>query len=356
MGNRVALIWAVSTVSMVSMAWLAACGSKKADGPAGGSAAGSAAGSAVAGGSGGDGSAGGSGDGAPRAHCIPSDAEHVLSTFVADDKTATFCLKKESDEKGASTCTTVDLATGAYRPAAALPARPAAPAAALTIKQDAQGVEACKAGACTKLELPAPKVEDGSVSEYRVAVSEDGKRLVATGDALEGVVFLDGVTGKKLRTVKIASADSCIDDAYFLGESVYIAASNCAGPGGSAVLYSFAGKKLGDVGAQGFNTFGAEPLQVAGDQWAVAGYGGSGVLVFDARTGKELHLVEVKPPADCDRCGEVLGTAAHWSASPLVKLPAGKLATIDGTGVTIIDPATGKIEKTHRLPICPAKP
>jgi hypothetical protein len=352
MGNRVAL---------VSMALLAACGSKKADGPAGGSAVGSAA--AVAGGSGGDGSggsagsaAGGSGGGAPRAHCIPSDAEHVLSTFVADDKAATFCLKKETDEKGASTCTTVDLATGAYRPAAALPARPPAPAAALTIKQDAQGVEACKAGACQKLELPAPKVEDGSVSEYRVVVSEDGKRLVATGDALEGVVFLDGVTGKKLRSVKIASTDSCIDDAYFLGESVYVATSNCAGPGGSAVLYSFAGKKLGDVGSQGFNTFGAEPLQVAGDQWVVAGYGGGGVLVFDARTGKALHQVEVKPPADCDRCDEVLGTAAHWSASPLVKLPAGKLATIDGTGVTIIDPATGKIEKTHRMPICPAKP
>lgn len=345
MGNRVALI---------SMALVAACGSKKADGPAGGSAAAGSGGSAAAAGSGGA-AAAGSGSGAPAAHCIPAEADHVLSTFVADDHAATFCLKKETEEKGASTCTTVDLATGAYRPAAALPARPVEPAA-VAIKQDAQGVLACKAGACTKLELPAPQVEDGTVSEYRVAVAPDGKRLAATGGALEGVVFLDGATGKALRMVKLVSEDTCVEDAYFLGEAVYVGTSNCAGPGGSAALYSWAGKKLGDVGPQDFNSYGAEPVQVAGDQWAIASYGGGGVLVFDARTAKQIHLVDIKPPADCERCDEVLGTAAHWSASPLVKLPSGKLAAIDGSGVAIIDPAAGKVERVHRMPICPAAP
>jgi hypothetical protein len=353
--------------ALISMWLLTACGSKKDERPAGGSAAagsaavgeggsaaGSEAGSAVAGsGAGGAGGAGSAGS-AAAGHCIQSDAENVLTAFAADDKTATFCLRKETDEKGRPACTEVDLATGAYRPAAAPPARSAA-AAPLTIKQDASGIEACKGAACKKLELPRPKVEDGSVVEYNVAVSGDGKRLAATGGALDGVVLLDGTTGKKLKAVKIASDDTCVEGAVFVGDAVYVETSHCGGgPGGSGVLYSLDGKKLGDVGAGEINAYGAEPIQVAGDRWALVGYGGGAVLVFDGKTGKKLHLVEIKPPEDCARCAEALGTAARWSAAPLAKLPSGKLATIDGTGVTLIDPETGKVERTHRMPICPA--
>jgi hypothetical protein len=186
-------------------------------------------------------------------------------------------------------------------------------------------------------------------------VSSDGKRVAATGGELGGVVILDATTGKKVKAVKLGDDSTCVEGAYFVGESVYVATSNCAGPGGSAVLYSAAGKKIGDVATEEtINTYGAEPIHVGGDRWAIVGYGGGEILVFDARTGKQVHLVDIKEPEDCEQCGEVLGNAAQWSASPIAKLPSGKLATLDGTGVSIIDPAAGKVEQTHRMPICAA--
>lgn len=343
---RIRAIVSIVVSLVASFGALAACGSKKSEAPAGGAAAGGSAGSA--------GPAAGSGAGeAKPAHCVTNEAGNVLVAFVADDRTATFCLGKEDGEKVAPRCTTVDLATGAYSAAAAAPAAPAAAAPALAIKQDATGVEACKGAACKKLELPAPKAGDGEVAGYRIAVSSDGKRVAATGGELPGVVLLDGATGKKLKELKLGGEDTCIEGASFVGESVYVATSNCAGPGGGAVLYSAAGQKLGDVATEEtINSYGAEPIHVGGDRWAIVGYGGGEVLVFDARTGKQVHIIDVPHPEDCVPCGEVLGTAAHWTASPIAKLPSGKLATLDGTGVSIMDPAAGKVERTHRMPIC----
>jgi hypothetical protein len=342
----------VALVSIAVIAAIAACGNKKSDGPgAGGSAAGSGGAGAGAGGSG-----SGAPGGAAAGSCIPSDPANVLAAFVADDKTATFCIGKEDDDQVAPKCMAVELATGTYGTAAAAPTAPPPPAPALMIKQEPRGVEACKGTACKKLELPRPKVEDGEPVAYQVAVSSDGKRLAATGGELGGVVFLDGTTGKKLKAVKLESADTCVEGAHFVGDAVYVATSNCAGPGGRAVLYAADGKQLGNIGPGDFNTYDAEPVHVGGDHWALVGYGGGRVLVFDARTGKQVHLVEMKAPEGCAQCGEVLGNAEQWSAAPIAKLPSGKLATIGGAGVTILDPASGKIEQTHPLPICPPKP
>jgi hypothetical protein len=290
------------------------------------------------------------GPAAKPGYCLTSSHDNVLVSFTADDRTATFCLKTGEDAKAAARCTAVDLATGAYREAVMPP--PAPPPPALTIKEGARGVEACTGAACKKLDLPRPK-DDGP---YAASASADGKRLVVTGGALEGFALLDAATGKQLKTVKVADDGACVEGASFVGESVYVATSVCAGPGGSAALYSAAGKKIGDLAPEEINTFGAEPIHVGGDHWAIVGYGGGDVLVFDARTARKVHLVEIQSPEDCEPCGEVLGEAASWHVSPLAKLPSGKLATLDGAGVTILDPATGKIERTHRLPICAAKP
>ena len=353
------------TCVVVSIMLFAACGGKKADGTAGGgstagssgSAGSAAAGSAAAaaGSAAGSGSAGSAA--APKAgYCVPADVDNTLVAFAADDKTATFCLRKEGDEKAAPACTAVELATGAYRAAAAPP--PPAPASdAFAVKQEAKGVQVCRGNACKKLDLPRPKVADGELQKYQVSVSDDGKRVVATGGGLDGVAFLDGGTGKKLKSVKLGDDSTCLEGARFVGESVYVATSNCAGPGGSALLYTFAGKKIGEVATEDkINVYGAEPIHVGGDNWAVVGYGGGDVLVFSAKTGKQVHLIEVKQPEDCEQCGLVLGTAAQWSAAPIAKLSSGKLVTLAGAGVSILDPATGKVEKTHALPICPAKP
>lgn len=335
-----ALLSITSIASLASFALLAACGG----GAAGGRPAGTGAGAA------------GAGAAATPGYCVTADLQNVLAAFGADDKTATFCLGKEGDDAGPPACTAVDLATGAYRAAAAAPVPADPPPPSLDIKQHEKGVEACKGAACRKLDLPAPGLEDGQIVPYKTAVSSDGRRVVAFEGAGADVIFLDAATGKRVKTLKIANDSTCVESAHFVGESVYVETSVCAGPGGSGVLYSWAGKKLADIAPESLNPYGAEPISVGGDRWALVDFGGGDVLVFDGKTGQHVHLIEIPEPEGCDRCGEVLGGGPpHWSATRIAKLSSGKLVTIDSAGVSIIDPAAGKIEKTHRIPICPAK-
>jgi hypothetical protein len=356
---------------VVSIVVFAACGGKKSDGTAagGGSTTGSsvggsgssgaAAGSGAAGGSAG---AAGSGGGA-AAYCVPPDGDTALISFDADEKTATFCVGKESQEEATKKCTAVDLATGTFKAAASAPAAKPAPASdAFAVKQDTKAgtAEVCRGNACKKLDLPKQKPGDtGERYPYQISVSEDGKRVAAVYSGTDSVVFLDGTTGKKVRTVKAGDDQNgkCLQSAYIVGESVYVETSVCAGPGGNAMLYSWAGKTIGPVGSseEAINVYGATPIPVGGDNWAVGNFGGGSVLVFSAKTGKQVHLLEVKRPEDCEACGSFLADAAGWRASPVVKVQSGKLVAMDSAGVSVLDPATGKVEKTYRTPFCAEK-
>lgn len=355
---------------VVSIVVFAACGGKKSDGTAagGGSTTGSsvggsgsgAAGSGAAGSSAPAGSGAAGSGGAAAKYCVPPEGDTALVSFDADEKTATFCIGKENDEKAAPKCTAVDLATGTFRTAASAPA-PAPASDAFAVKQDTKAgtAELCRGNACKKLDLPKQKPgDDGARSPYQISVSEDGKRVAAIYPGTDSVVFLDGTTGKKVRAVKAGDDQNgkCLQSTYIVGESVYVETSVCAGPGGSATLYSWAGKKLGPVGSEEtINVYGATPIPVGGDNWAVVSFGGGSVLVFSAKTGKQVHLMEVKRPEDCEACGSFLADAAGWQASPIVKLQSGKLVVMDSAGVSVLDPATGKVEKTHRTPFCPEK-
>jgi hypothetical protein len=148
---------------------------------------------------------------------------------------------------------------------------------------------------------------------------------------------------------------------HFVGDLVYIATGPCMGSrgGGVAALYSWAGKKVADVQPRDLNIDSAMPVHAGGDHWAIAviaDFSDSKVFVFDGKTGKQVHQIEIKAPQDCDRCLTALGSLGGWEAQPMVKLPSGKLATITKAGVSIVDPTAGKVEVTHRLPLCPAKP
>jgi hypothetical protein len=337
-------------ITTVSVALLAACGGGKQVGrPVSGGTPIVRAGSAPESNAGGDARLV-----EEAAYCVASGQR--LASFTADDKTATFCLRQESEVGelvGAPTCTAIDLATGAYS-AGAAPTAPAAPAPAVMFRQDAKGVEMCKDGACKKLDLPKPKVEQGEVIPYELVASQDGKRVVAAGEALGGIAFLDGTTGKKVRSIKAEDEPQCIDGLYFVGESVYVARARCVADNGAAVLYSWAGKKLADFDVtEEINSARAIPVHAGGDRWAIRGLGGYDLLVFDAKTGKRVHHVTLASAEDCDRCGYVLGFDWSLEVSPVEKLPSGKLVALSGVGLSVVDPATGKLEQVHRMPICP---
>ena len=258
-----------------------------------------------------------------------------------------FCV--ETGEPAAVRCARLELATGVLT--AATPPPPAAPA--LDLKQAPGAVQLCHGAACIKLDVPKlPAREDAQIT-YAIHASADGKRLLVTGNELTKVLVLDASTGKKQQVIAFDGGPdaSCLEDAYFLGEAIYVTGSVCAGPGGTGFLFHADGKRFGEV-INGVNVYGAAPLHLGGDLWAISEFGGGGFTVVDARAGKQVRTVHVES-APCDTCPTLDGMA--MSVTPLVKTPSGKLVTISGSGVAVVDPTSGAIVSTHHLPVCPAK-
>ncbi|MBA3542666.1 MAG: hypothetical protein H0T79_23825 [Deltaproteobacteria bacterium] len=279
-----------------------------------------------------------------------------LDSFTASDTAATFCLKTESTP---AKCLEMDLATGTTK-VTAPPAKPAA-VPGPDVKQDDKAVQLCKGAACVTLQLPKlpAKPADGDAVTYNIDVSADGKRALATGNDLKGVQLLDAVTGKKQKLIPIKQDDGgCLEHAQFVGDAVYVMISVCAGPGGEGFLYRADGKQFAKIDQ--VNVYSATPLQLDGDQWAFAEFGGGGLAVIDVKTGKAVRTVRVVPPSEdgppeCETCVQLDGPNM-FGVSSLVKTPNGKLVDISAAGIAVIDPKSGKVEKPHPIALCPAKP
>jgi hypothetical protein len=328
-------------LSLLALAVVAACGQHAADPPTAGSATpgsatpGSATQIAVR-----------AADAATRpdaapAFCAVEDGMAAVTAFTADDHAATFCVDAQ-DTKG---CATVDLATGAVH-ATGQPAETPPP---YEIKQDASSVQICKAGACVALALPKPP-DNG----YQVEVNADGTRAIAAGEDAGPVTVLDAQTGKMLKHFKLGDADHpCAEHPYFANDRIYAALNDCNGPGGPGVLYTLDGKKLGLV--DHIDTTSSRPLHVDGSQFGFAGRGGNGYEIVDVATGHSIRHASFDPPADCDDKHDcnLLGEGMAWRANALARTTGGKLAVLGRQTVRIVDLATGKVEKSWRIPACP---
>ncbi|MGN6105609.1 MAG: hypothetical protein ACTHU0_10930 [Kofleriaceae bacterium] len=290
--------------------------------------------------------------------CLDSNEASTLDAFVADERSATFCVKTTTydgeQERSAVRCGVVDFASGEF--AEVQPPVPAAmPLAAVAVKQTTGGVELCRGESCARLDLPGPKQSDsGDLEPYDIVVSDDGRRAVATGGSLAGMALFDAATGKRQKTLQIGSDNDliCIEPARFVGDSIYVSANLCAKPGSRGYLFSKAGRQLGVVDK--VNVFGAVPIHVSGNLYAFADYNGTGIAIVNVRTGRQVRVLDLPRPRDCDDC-IALGDPDAASASPLTRTPSGKLVAIAGHGITWIDPSTGKVEKVARLPVCPVR-
>ena len=67
----------------------------------------------------------------------------------------------------------------------------------------------------------------------------------------------------------------------------------------------------------------------------------------------DLVAIEAPRPENCDTC-DVLGDAAAFTTSAVVKRPDGKLVAIGGH-IAVLDPASGKVDKTYRFSVCKPK-
>jgi hypothetical protein len=285
--------------------------------------------------------------------CFPQQGQGVLSAFVADDTTATICVDLQDPDgydKKTTKCLALDLASGTYKTATA-PAKPAEP---ITFKQSTKAVEACTGDKCVTLDVPKlPPSDEGAPTEYNIHASADRKKLIVVGGGstqMGGFTIVDAASGKKQLFVKMGSESDCLEDAYFVGDTIYVLTSVCAGPGGMGHFLHADGKEFAKIDQEKINVYGAIPLQVDGDQWAFSDFGGGNFAIYDVKTGKEARMITIARPEDCDDCTLIEGP--NISTSTLVKTPAGKLVTIGSAGVTVIDSKTGAVGKTARLPMC----
>jgi hypothetical protein len=328
------------------------CGSKKKDdggGGGGGTTTPPPAADAAVAGSGsatGSGSAAGSGSAvAEGPPCVKPAVDNELTAFEhTDDKSVTFCV----DNGPVRSCYHVDLASGTMTTAKPPPEHPKPEYHA---EQDDKGARVCKGAAtgdaCTKLELPPIKSEAEGSHIYGIDIKPDGKLVAAAGGG--DLIILDGATGKKLKQVKVAAGDhKCVAHPVFIGDSIYVTADVCSGPGAQGYVYAGDGKQLGIIKA--VNVYGSDPVLVDGTTYAVAEFNGGSYAEFDAKTGKTLRTVKVERPADCENCDDILGDASGWGVTPLLKVGT-KIVTISGV-VAVTDPASGKVEKTIKIPTC----
>ena len=300
----------------------------------------------------GDGSGTGSGSGSagsgtdPNAGpaCVKPHSENSLAAFEhPDDKSVIFCV----DKGAARDCFSVDLASGAMA-RATVPAEHPKPE--WHAEQDDKGARVCKGAAtgdaCTKLDLAPIKGE--TTTMYGLDIKPDGKLVAATGNG--ELVILDAATGKKVKTTKVAAGNlKCVAHPVFLGDAIYVTADNCEEHTAQGVVFDATGKQLGVI--KEVNVYGADPVLVDGTTFAVAEFHGNGSYVeFDAKTGKVLRTVKIEAPKDCKECPDILGHAAGWGVTPLLKV-GGKIVSI-GELIAVTDPATGKVEKTIPIAIC----
>lgn len=285
---------------------------------------------------------------APATHavCFTEDSSAQVVAFAADEHAATFCVKGgEGAGEGKTTCARVDLATGAVTEAVA----PVAPAAAVVVKQSDGTNQVCKGDACVTLALPPA---DGT---YMIAVSDDGAHAVATLDGDKKAAYLlDAQTGKKLKTLKVGDAEHpCPEEPSFANDRIFIPAYDCNGAGATGFLYGLDGKRAGTV--ENVDVERGRPYHLDGNQFAFAGRGGGGYEIVDVKTGKSISHVGFERPSDCDDKHDcfLLGEGMYWSAIPMVTTPAG-LVVLSSQTVRVVNVATGKVDKSWRIPACPA--
>jgi len=175
--------------------------------------------------------------------------------------------------------------------------------------------------------------------------------------------------------------------ARFVGPNVYASADACAGSGARAWLFSPSGTRLAAIASAGtiaapppakkrsgsvtevhrggaphdpppapavvapsdpFDARGGIPVHVSGSTWAVAALGATAARLFDASSGSTVRTLSVSSGAGAP----IVGNPSEWTAPAMVATKGGKLAFASGAGVSLVDPASGRVEHSYPLPAC----
>ncbi|MEZ4404358.1 MAG: hypothetical protein R3B06_30335 [Kofleriaceae bacterium] len=234
----------------------------------------------------------------PPPVCVPPTDPATISAATSDGTSVQFCTGGDEEVAG---CFQVGLDDGqlAKLTEAPAPQQASLEAPSAEVETTPTEVKVCATiasgdQACTTLR---PKVARGASSPIRAAVNASGKLMVAMlGDGERGKGYAevwDVGKKKKLTTIKYGKGDYTCGVGSFVGDSLFISASVCAGPDARGALYSVKGKKLADVGSKDFGTYGTVPIQVEAARWAFLEEGGGAVALQDVSTGAVIRTVEL---------------------------------------------------------------
>ena len=253
--------------------------------------------------------------------CISPDDEDVsFHEQAIGEKSIELCLMREDRP---ARCARLDLETGTFTTVAEVK-KPSLPATEGKVE-------------VAKLDLPAG---------HEWATARDANTIAATTDIPGQLFIVDAASGNVRKIVKWSADGGCMEAPQFIGSNIYVQYNVCAGPGATGWIVSPDGKKLGRLSH--VNPTG-NFFAIGGTRYAFEDFAGSAIEIVDGKTGKSVTQIEIpSPPSDCAGCASFrTGNLA------LVFVPTGPLLLQFGSRITMIDPNTGKIEKTIAWPLCP---
>lgn len=271
---------------------------------------------------------------APTCVTVPDEGAAITQAIVVDG-TARYCVGEAGTE-----CFQMSLDAGVLGRLAEPPVIEETKGA--RVEMTPPELKICEDDGCQSL---TPKVLPAA-ARIRGATNTNGSFAVfLLGDANAGKGYAEIWNvdkTKKAATFRYARGDFRCGEVAMVGDTVYVAATQCGQPAARAALYSLKGRKLGNVGGRDFGMYGNAFAHVAGTNWAFLEENGAQLAIQDVAKGKVKKLIDLG--ALWRSAGVELGNPGE---STVVRLADNQLAVIAGApaagSVALVDALTGDV-------------
>lgn len=300
--------------------------------------------------------------------CIPELLEDFRPFDHAHLEARVLELCRGLDADGSLECFTLDLDAGVVakaRPSAAIKAqarhRPRELPRELELAKDGKHAKVC-VGKCVPIDLKGLFVGQAGVSGDLLFVGPgfDSGELPEEARAIR---VYDARSGAELSHHTTASLESECPLAHWAGQTLYVEAGVCAGPGAVGRFFDPAGKPLGLLGGgpDSASAYGVVPVPIDGGLVAFREQYGHAIFIHDGRTAKverRMNLVdtlartEYGDPALAPEEGWMFGARRADGRTELVVVQGG----MSRDRVLLVDPETQAISRLIKLAACPSKP
>lgn len=273
---------------------------------------------------------------------VPDDGSVVTDAVIVGGR-AEYCIGTTGDA-----CFRMTL-TGEFDALAERPVPAVVPGA--RIEMTPPELKVCEDAGCQSL---TPKVLPAA-ARIRGATNTNGSFAVfLLGDATAGKGYAEVWNvdrTKKVTTFRYARGDFRCGEVAMLGNTIYVAATQCGQPAARAALYTLRGRKLGNVGGRDFGMFGNAFAHLEGTAWAFLEESGGQLVIQDVAKGKVMKRIDLA--ALWRSAGAELGNPGE---STVVRVSDNQLAVIAGApasgSVALVDATTAEV-KVFAAPRCP---